>query len=236
MAHDALQNVDALFGGTGVPLPSTVILDYIYGSKHGDGFDEMKAYRNEHYAHIPPLPPSSPDVTSGPDYPDDAGYKPSKPRKHYPSTRRGGLEETMDELNMVLMYIQGITPEMAAERNQKEIGAGRAGSSGSEPKQSDGVEGSYGCLLKCIHNCCLPIILCALCLLNGFSFFGPGIHLRPASNSLKQQGQQTCTGTCTLSMHVHDDRMLSMCSRHVHGMPGMVGKHVHARSPCMLST
>ena len=31
MAHGALQNVDALFGGTGVPLPSTVILDYLYG-------------------------------------------------------------------------------------------------------------------------------------------------------------------------------------------------------------
>ena len=27
----------------------------------------------------------------------------------------------MDELNMFLMYIHGITPEMAAERNQKEI-------------------------------------------------------------------------------------------------------------------
>jgi hypothetical protein len=27
----------------------------------------------------------------------------------------------MDELNMFLMYIHGITPEMAAERRQKEI-------------------------------------------------------------------------------------------------------------------
>jgi hypothetical protein len=27
----------------------------------------------------------------------------------------------MDELNMVLMYVQGITPKMAAERRQKEI-------------------------------------------------------------------------------------------------------------------
>jgi hypothetical protein len=106
MAHNALQNVDALFRGEGVPLPSTVILDYIYGitaykawgSKRGDGFNEMKAYHNEHYAQIPP-----------------------PPRKHYPSTRRSGLEETMDELNMILMYIHGITPEMAAERNQKEI-------------------------------------------------------------------------------------------------------------------
>ena len=58
MAYDAVQNVDVLFRGTGVPLPPTVILDYIYGvsayqawrSKRGDGFDQMKAYRNKHYA------------------------------------------------------------------------------------------------------------------------------------------------------------------------------------------
>jgi len=107
-AHEALQNVDALFGGEGVPLPSTVILDYIYGiaaykawrSKRGDGFNQTKAYLNEHYAQIPPPPPAPPDGTR---------------------TRRSGLEETMDELNMLLMYIHGITPEMAAERRQKEI-------------------------------------------------------------------------------------------------------------------
>jgi hypothetical protein len=109
IAFIALQNVDALFRGTGVRLPSAVILDYIYGitaykawhSKRDDGFDQMKAYCNEHYAQIPPPPPS--------------------PRKRYTPTRRSGLEETMDELYMFLMYIHGITPEMAAERNQKEI-------------------------------------------------------------------------------------------------------------------
>ena len=135
MAHDALQNVDALFGGTGVSLPSTVILDYIYGiaaykawrSRRGDGFNQMKAYRNEHYAQIPPRPSSPPDgiddtdVTSGPDNRNDSDYKPRQPRKRYTRTRRSGLEETMDELNMVLMYMHGITPEMAAERRQKEI-------------------------------------------------------------------------------------------------------------------
>jgi hypothetical protein len=108
MACDALQNVDALFRGEGFPLPSTVILDYLYGiaaykawrSRSGDGFNQMRAYCNEHYAQIPPPP---------------------QPRKRYAPTRRSGLEEAMDELNMVLMYFHGITPEMAAERRQKEL-------------------------------------------------------------------------------------------------------------------
>jgi hypothetical protein len=134
LAHLALQNVDASFQGDGVPLPSTVILDYIYGiaaynawrSNRGDGFNRMTAYRNEHYAKIPP-PPAPPDdtydtdVTSGPDDRKDSDYKPPKPRNSHTSTRRGVLEETMDELNMVLMYMHGITPEMAAERRQREI-------------------------------------------------------------------------------------------------------------------
>ena len=102
MAYDAVQNVDVLFRGTGVPLLPTVILDYIYGvsayqawrSKRGDGFDQMKAYR-KHYAQIPPPPPpSSPDdtdVTLEPDDRNNADYKPPKPQKHHRSTRRSGL-------------------------------------------------------------------------------------------------------------------------------------------------
>ena len=86
----------------------------------------MEAYRNKHYARIPRPPHAPPDddtdVTSGPDDLKDADYKPHQPRKHYhPPTRRSGLEETMDELNMFSMYIHGITPEMAAKRRHKEI-------------------------------------------------------------------------------------------------------------------
>ena len=128
--YDALQNVDALFRGEGIPLPSTIILDYLYGiaaykawrSERGDSFDQMNAYRNVYYAQIPPPPHGidETDVTSGPDNRNDSNYKPPQPRKRYTPTR-SGLEETMDELNMFLMYIHGITPEMAAERRQKEI-------------------------------------------------------------------------------------------------------------------
>jgi hypothetical protein len=134
MAYSALQNVNALFQGEGVPLPFTIILDYVYGiaaykawcRKRGDGFDQMMAYRDEHYTQI--LPPSAPpddtddtDITSGPDDPKDSDYKLPKSRKPHTSTKRSGLEETMDKLNMFLMYIHGITPEMAAEHRQKEI-------------------------------------------------------------------------------------------------------------------
>ena len=132
-AHDALRNVDALFQGEGVPLPSTSILDYIYGiaaykawrSKHDDaGLDRMKDYRDRHYVRTLPAPrdgDDDSDDTPGPDDPinefDDPNDFDYKPPKSYTS----GLEETMDELNMVLMYINGITPEMADERRQKKI-------------------------------------------------------------------------------------------------------------------
>ncbi|KAN0103821.1 hypothetical protein V8E52_011597, partial [Russula decolorans] len=118
-------------------LPSAVILDYIYGiaaykawrSRRDAGFDQMRAYRDEHYAQISPPPPPPPpssqdddtDVTPGPDDLNDPNYEPLPSRKRYTPTRRSGLEEAMDELNMFLMHIHGITPEMAAERNQKEI-------------------------------------------------------------------------------------------------------------------
>jgi hypothetical protein len=139
MAHDALQNVDALFRGDGVSLPFAVILDYIYGiaaynawrSEPGDGFNEMEAYRNEHYARrsatldgiyctdVPPgLDPNDSDDSSGS---KDHNYIPSRPRKCYTATRRNVLDETMDQLNMFLMRISGITPVMAAEREQKVI-------------------------------------------------------------------------------------------------------------------
>ena len=76
----------------------------------------MRAYRIEQYAQIPP-PCAPPDDIND----TDSDYKLHKRRKPYTSTRRNGLEETMDELNMVLMYMHGITPEMAAERRQNEI-------------------------------------------------------------------------------------------------------------------
>ncbi len=126
-------NVDALFQGEGGSLPSTVILDYVYGVAaykpwHKCGGEHiMNDYHKTHYADIPPLRRASPDdpddtgVTSGPDDPNDPDYKPREPRKRYRRRDESDLSKAMDELNMVLMYMHGITPEEAAERRQKEI-------------------------------------------------------------------------------------------------------------------
>ncbi|KAH9965169.1 hypothetical protein BC827DRAFT_1126222 [Russula dissimulans] len=130
-------NVDALFQGEGGSLPSTVILDYAYGvaayqtwrSERGDVSDAIRAYREAHYEKIPHLRRDSSlgDTSDSPE-PDDSAdleYEPPRSRKRRRSStsRRdeSDLGKAMDELNMALMYIQGITPEMAAERREKEI-------------------------------------------------------------------------------------------------------------------
>ncbi|KAH9965165.1 hypothetical protein BC827DRAFT_1126603 [Russula dissimulans] len=130
-------NVDALFQGGEGSLPSTVILDYAYGvatyqtwqSERGDVSDVMRTYREAHYEGIQHLRRDSPlgDTSDSPE-PDDSAdpdYEPPRSRKpHHSSTRRrdeSDLGKAMDELNMALMYIHGITPEMAAERREKEI-------------------------------------------------------------------------------------------------------------------
>ena len=77
----------------------------------------------------------------------------------------------MDEIDIVLMHLHGITPEeelpnavhsAACPRSisfclgrQEEIEREEAGSSGGEPKQSGRVEEIYRRLLKCTHHLCL---------------------------------------------------------------------------------
>ncbi|KAI0256171.1 hypothetical protein BJV78DRAFT_1169751 [Lactifluus subvellereus] len=118
-------HMDAQFQGTGIPLPPAIILDYLYGiaayscwrSRQGDGdvHTVMKSYRREHYANIPPrMPPSNDDDDAhGPDPPA------SLQRRPYMSIRRGDVMATaMDKLNSVLMSLQGITPQEAANRRE----------------------------------------------------------------------------------------------------------------------
>ena len=119
MAHIVLQNVDALLQGEGGSLSSTVILNYIdgittYKAWHSNCVNNlMDDYHKTHHTKIPPIPSAPPDDM-------DTDYNPPREWKCHTPTR-SGLEEMMDKLNMFLMYIHGIIPEMAAECRQKEI-------------------------------------------------------------------------------------------------------------------
>ncbi|KAH9172932.1 hypothetical protein EDB89DRAFT_1961678 [Lactarius sanguifluus] len=125
-------HVDALFNSTdpSLPLPHDVVLDYMYGVaaykrwKSTAGIhDVMKSYHEEHYAHIPGLPRKPPsDNTPEPDDPRDTDCIPTPRQRHHPSTSRGDvMAEAIDDLNTVLMYINGTTPEEVAERREKRM-------------------------------------------------------------------------------------------------------------------
>ena len=142
-------NVDALFRGTS-SLPHAVILDYVYGvaaykcwsSRRGDNdvHDVMGNYRSEHYINIPAISPGPP-IHGGEDLPFndpyDPDFDPNAPadshdpdhppttlsqRRHYTSTRTGDvMAKAMDELNIALMFVSGITPQEAADRREKQM-------------------------------------------------------------------------------------------------------------------
>lgn len=83
-------------------------------------------YRKTQYPNIPPIPPAPPDdaeddadVPSVPDDTDDLDYKTPFPPPRKRKRDESDLSKAMDELNMVLMHIHGITPEEADERGRK---------------------------------------------------------------------------------------------------------------------
>ncbi|KAH9042313.1 hypothetical protein EDB84DRAFT_1266912 [Lactarius hengduanensis] len=127
-------HVDALFNGADrslLPLPHDIVLDYMYGvaaykrwKSTADIHAVMKSYYEEHYANIRPLPRKSPsdggDDAPEPHDPRETDYNPRK--GHHPSTSRGDvMGEAIDDLNLVLMFINGTTPEEVAERREKRM-------------------------------------------------------------------------------------------------------------------
>jgi hypothetical protein len=107
----------------------------------------MKSYHKEHYADIP-VPPCRPSNNgnnpffkktyssndpilipdNGSSKEQDHAYGPDDPpttlpqQRCYIFTRRGDtMAKTMDELNSVLMHLQGITPQEAANRREKQL-------------------------------------------------------------------------------------------------------------------
>jgi hypothetical protein len=75
----------------------------------------MKSYHDNYYANIP-APPDRSSSNGNNSSPT------SLQQRHYMSTRRGNImANAMDELNSVLMSIQGITPQEAANRRKKQM-------------------------------------------------------------------------------------------------------------------
>jgi hypothetical protein len=139
-------NIDAHFQDTS-KLPPAVILDYVYGVATYNNWktghivhSAMENYRQEHYINIPPLPPSPQsndngeetlfDLNNDPDDSHDPDFDPNAPansldpdhpqRRLHKFTRTGDImAKAMDEMNMVLMLIHGITPREAANRKEK---------------------------------------------------------------------------------------------------------------------
>ncbi|KAI9509588.1 hypothetical protein F5148DRAFT_1186323 [Russula earlei] len=111
VAFDHGANVDAHFQGKEA-LPPTFILDYVYGvaaykswrSVSGGVPKIMKQYHEKNYAHI--SPPKRED---------------GNPGASSICANESDLAKAMDELNTVLMYIHGISPEEAADRREREI-------------------------------------------------------------------------------------------------------------------
>jgi hypothetical protein len=133
-------NVDALFRGTGnESQPSPLILDYIYGaavySLWGVGRPDaiIEQYFKSHYKSILQRRTNLPrkdeddddagnDSDDCPDDPGDADYEPGQSQTQYTSTRcKNRLAKAMDELNRVLMCLNGISPEEATNRWEKRM-------------------------------------------------------------------------------------------------------------------
>jgi hypothetical protein len=142
VAFELGAHVDTVFRGTRsppLPLPPAIILDYTYGvaaykcwrshSNANGGLTMMENYHKAHYENIPPHmqpsndnnhPSSSSEESNNCE--KDPDYEPSPTQRHYASTREGDVMATaMDELNSVLMSIQGITPQEAANRKEKQM-------------------------------------------------------------------------------------------------------------------
>jgi hypothetical protein len=128
-------NVDALIGGTEtLPSPSSVILDYMYGvaayTLWGVGRIDgvIEAYFKSQYRPVlqrRPIPPCDDEGDDGddcPDDPNDADYEPGASQTQYTSTRREDrLVKGMNELNTVLMYLNGVSPQEAANLSKKRL-------------------------------------------------------------------------------------------------------------------
>ena len=123
----------------GTDTPPIILLNFMYGVaaykrwRSPPGVGIIKAYFEEHYKHIsvprPRAPsgesesPSYEDTQEDPNDPDNAPDNSTQEDPNDPDyvPDNSSMVAAMDELDMVLMYIRGITPEEAAIRWEKRL-------------------------------------------------------------------------------------------------------------------
>jgi hypothetical protein len=135
---EAGANLDILFQGTGTSPPSDIILDYMYGvaalQRWGVEASREKLQKVYESRYKPlltaPGPHSGDDGTDSADDeggddgddPRDADYDPNASQQHHASIRRGDkMAKAMDNLNAVLMYLKGTSPQEVAARWEKRM-------------------------------------------------------------------------------------------------------------------
>jgi hypothetical protein len=160
---DPIRQSDAHIVGTGIPPPSTVILDFMYGvaayRRWGSGQDmrEVMWHRfTEHYESIPILPASLPssDGNSSPesdDLDDDDEYKPNRRPRNHTSNMSNGMLRAMDNVLTLSVLLKGTTPElMAAERQRREEAEELHAREASRVKVQQWMQSSP-CVLSCLR-------------------------------------------------------------------------------------
>ncbi|KAF8262206.1 hypothetical protein EI94DRAFT_1789091 [Lactarius quietus] len=134
-AHSSWSNVDVQFqskpAGLLLPLPPAIILDYIYGvaaynlwksTSPKEVHHVMSTYHRAKYAGIPLLPRRSPTTASESEFEDDERRNEELDPTFYPKDSQGDeMSQAMDEMNLILMYASGTTPQELAEKGEKRV-------------------------------------------------------------------------------------------------------------------
>ena len=128
LANQGGAHTDVRFSGADhtLPPPPDIILDYMYGvaayklwRSDPNSVDEaLSTYHREQYRDIPLLPRRSPSTAS---QAVTEGTDSDRPldRDYFPSSSENEMSQAMDDLNLALMRISGITPQELADRRKK---------------------------------------------------------------------------------------------------------------------
>jgi len=127
MANQAGAHTDVQFLGRdqSLPPPPDIILDYMYGvaayklwrSNPQGVHNVMSTYHSDQYTGIPLLSPQSPSAAC--ETTTEVAEDPFG-RDYVPSLSEDEMSQAMDDLNLALMCISGITPQELADQRKKQ--------------------------------------------------------------------------------------------------------------------